>query len=78
MVTPELMAKIDERRGDMSREQYVEQCVESFVSRRRPAPEQGCERYATIEQFEEFQRKVERLERRFIEFLVNYGLELGR
>ena len=78
VITPELLARIDERRGSLSREEYTERCVEAFLSRRPAAVNAGGEKYATVQEFDEFQRKVERLERTFLEFLVNHGLELGR
>lgn len=75
-ISRELLIKIDQSRGSLSREKFVSLCVDTFLS--EGAERAGAERYATIEEFEEFQRKMGKLQGSFIEFLITYGLELGR
>lgn len=75
-MSPELLRKIDQSRGGLNREEFIGVCLDAFLPRGGDGA--GEERYATIKEFQEFQHKVEKLERSFIEFLITYGLELGK
>ncbi len=76
LMSPELLRKIDQGRGHLNREEFIDICLDAFV--RRGAEGASEERYATISEFKEFQHKIDRLERSFIEFLITYGLERGK
>ena len=75
-ISPELLARIDRNRGSLSREDFIRGCLDALLPKGPGA--EGPETYATREEFEQFQHKIERLERSFIEFFVTYGLELGK
>lgn len=76
LMSPELLKNIDQNRGGLSREEFIGVCLDAFLP--RGADSAGDERYATMKEFEEFQHKIEKLERSFIEFLITYELELGK
>ncbi len=74
LVSEELLRKIDQNRAELSREEFVDHCVDAFL-----APEADAaagERYVTREEFRAFQRNIQMLQASFIEFFVTYGLEL--
>lgn len=70
----EIMRKLDEHRGDVSRVEFVESCVSRFVAK----SEVPLATYATKEELEEFKQGIKNLESRFIEFVLTYLIELGR
>lgn len=88
----DLVNKIDEHRGDLSRQDFIDFCIDKCletVQREEQAEERrGAERefggereaaeaYATREEFQEFKRGITSLIRSFLEFFVTFGLELG-
>ncbi len=70
----EIMRKLDEHRGDVSRVEFVESCVNGFLGKRE-MPAIG---YATKEELEEFKQGIKKLESTFIEFVLTYLIELDR
>ena len=69
----ELVKKIDDNRGDMSRPEFLNFLIESQLK------EQNKKQSAvTREEFHQFQEGTKELLRNFLEFFISYGLELGR
>lgn len=75
LISQELLRKIDQNRGGLSREEFVGLCLDAFLARRRVRITE--ETYVTREEFEEFQRDIRGLQRSFIDFLITYLLELS-
>lgn len=69
----ELVKKIDDNRGDMSRDEFINFLIDSQLkgeSKRHDG--------ATKEEFHQFQEGTKELLRNFLEFFISYGLELGK
>lgn len=77
IVDSELLSKIDENRGEMSRVEFInflinnqlEEQVEGGIS---------SHQYVSREEFQEFSQGMKDLLRRFLDFFLSYGLELGQ
>ena len=86
-----LVEKIDENRGDLSRVEFIEFCIDSCLELEEPGREERYaaeERefipsqtemsgYATREEFREFKSSMQELLRAFLDFFITFGLELG-
>ncbi len=73
IVDAELVKKIDDNRGDLSRSDFIDLLIES------PLKEDGKRRDGvTHEEFHQFQEGTKELLRNFLEFFISYGLELGK
>ncbi len=86
-----LSNKIDENRGDLSRREFIEFCVHQCLEKletEQPGPEGVTDQelmadtgqlpaYATRDEFGEFKQGVMGLLRTFMDFFVNFGLQLG-
>jgi len=76
-----LLRKIEERRGELTPEEFIEHCVDTFLAqqisekqatrRAKPVGEQ-----VTREELEEFERRLKQTMRAFLEFLLTYNIEL--
>ena len=73
VVDAELLRKIDENRGDMSRSEFLSFLIDSQL-------EEGTEHnnYINKEEFYQFAQGMKELLRNFLEFFISYGLELGK
>jgi hypothetical protein len=76
----ELVAKIDENRGDMDQAGFIEflidgQLKEESKEKKRAVKE---ENYVTKEELRSIEQDIKKLLRSFIDFFVNYGLEIGK
>ncbi len=88
-----LVEKIDEGRGDLSRADFIEFCIDNLlkgtegeeVGGKEPGiaeetlatKPKGAAAYATREEFQEFKRGITNLLRTFLDFFITFGLELG-
>jgi hypothetical protein len=73
IVDAELVKRIDDNRGDMSRSEFINFLIES------PLKEENKRRDGvTHEEFHQFQEGTKELLRNFLEFFISYGLELGK
>lgn len=84
-----LVEKIDDNRGDLSRAEFIEFCIDTCLGVEEPEkvekyPEQEFAPrqkempiYATREEFQEFRRGMRELLRAFLDFFITFGLELG-
>ena len=73
IVDAELVRKIDENRGDMSRVEFLYFLIDSQLKE-----ETGHENYISKEEFNQFAQGIRELLRNFLEFFISYGLELGK
>ena len=72
IVDAEVARKVDENRGDMSRSEFINFLIDSQME------EGGKQNYVTREEFSQSQQGIKELLRSFLEFFINYGLEVGR
>jgi hypothetical protein len=81
----EILDKIDEYRGDLSRAEFLGVCIDTCLEEAEPEPWRpaGKEKayttsaYATKEDLDEFKRSIKDLLRAFMDFYISFGLELG-
>ena len=82
VVDADLVKKIDENRGELSRSEFIDLLIEGQLldkedgSRSRASAEDDDA--VTREEFIQFQEGAKELLRSFLDFFINYGLELGR
>ena len=80
VVDADLVKKIDENRGELSRSEFIDLLIEGQLldkedgSKSRAAVEDDA---VTREEFIQFQEGAKELLRSFLDFFINYGLELG-
>jgi len=73
IVDAELVKKIDENRGDLSRPDFLNFLIDSRLKEETKKP--GG---VTREEFAQFQEGTRELLRSFLQFFISYGLELGK
>ena len=69
----ELVKKIDENRGDLSFSEFINFLIDNQMNEKKQKIN-GVSR----EEFRQFQEGTKELLRRFLEFFISYGLELGQ
>ncbi len=80
VVDADLLKKIDDNRGDLSRSEFIDLLIEGQL-REKEEGAKGVSRdddIVTREEFVQFQEGAKELLRSFLDFFINYGLELGR
>jgi hypothetical protein len=90
VVSEELIKKIDENRGDLSRAEFTDFCIDSLLAEEQVKGERGVPEkevgwsqlpqagaYVSREDFEEFKQSIKDLLKAFIDFFTSYGLELA-
>ena len=75
IVPAELVRKIDENRGDMSQAEFLNYLIDNRLKSGANAKD---DTYVTKEALREFEHGIKDLLRSFLEFVVSYGLELGK
>ena len=80
VVDADLIGKIDENRGELSRTEFIDLLIEGRLREREDGAKVGVQKddVVTREEFREFQEGAKELLRSFLDFFINYGLELGR
>ena len=80
VVDADLVAKIDENRGELSRSEFIDLLIEGQLLEKAENGKQPVKRddVVTREEFVQFQEGAKELLRSFLDFFINYGLELGR
>src|SRR4030042_5601673 len=68
--------RIDDNRGDMSVSDFVNFLIDGQM--KPNVPEATTNNHVTKEEFLHFEQGIRDLLRRFLEFFLNYGLELGK
>ena len=76
IIDSELLNKIDENRGELSRSEFIDLVISNQLE------EQGGsatadDQYVSREEYQEFTQGMKDLLRRFLDFFISYGLELG-
>jgi len=75
IVDAELVEKIDDNRGDLSRSEFVAFLIDSLLQEKAKNRDNNL---VTKEEFHQFQEGTKELLRSFLEFFISYGLELGK
>jgi len=76
IVDDELLRKIDENRGDMSRVEFISFIINNQLGA-DGSGEPTSHKYVDREEFQEFSQGMKDLLRRFLDFFISYGMELG-
>lgn len=74
IVDAELVKRIDENRGDLSRTDFVNFLIDGRLKEETKASPAGV----TREEFHQFQEGTKELLRNFLQFFLSYALELGK
>jgi hypothetical protein len=77
IVDAEVVRKIDENRGDMSCSEFINFLIDNQLEGHLGEDGQKRE-YVTKEEFSQSQQGMKELLRSFLEFFINYGLEVGK
>jgi len=72
----DLVKKIDDNRGDVSRAEFIEAMINNLVKEQHETKESAVQ-YVTREELSSFQQDMKQLLKSFLDFFVSYGLELG-
>ena len=81
VVDADLLKKIDDNRGDLSRSEFIDLLIEGQLREREEGTKtvsRDDDDVVTREEFVQFQEGAKELLRSFLDFFINYGLELGR
>ena len=73
IVEAEVARKVDENRGDMSRSEFINFLIDSYLGE-----DSGKQDYVTKEEFSQSLQGMKELLRSFLEFFISYGLEVGK
>ena len=73
IVPTELAKRIDENRGDMTQAEFISFLIDSQLEKETKEPQ-----YATKEEVYSLEQDMKKLLKSFLDFFVNYGLELGK
>ncbi|MGB2799266.1 MAG: hypothetical protein WBC55_03225 [Dehalococcoidia bacterium] len=74
IVPAELAKKIDENRGDMGQAEFIDFLINSHF--KQEGNTNGG--HVTMEEFQAFEQGMKDLFRSFLDFFLNFGLEMGR
>jgi hypothetical protein len=78
LIVPAALAqKIDDNRGDMSRDDFIEFLIDSQL-KPETKDKQSAAQYATKEEVQSLEQDIKRLLKSFLDFFLNYGLEIGK
>ena len=77
IVPAELAQKIDDNRDDMSRSDFIEFLIDSQL-KQDTRGEQPVAQYATKEEVQSLEQDIKKLLKSFLDFFLNYGLEIGK
>jgi len=73
IVEAEVVNRVDDNRGDMGRSDFINFLIDNQL-REESKRRDGVSR----EEFQQFQEGTKELLRKFLEFFISYGLELGK
>jgi hypothetical protein len=78
IVDDEILTKIDQNRGDMSRVEFISFLINSQLGESESERATAITpQYVDREEFQEFSQGMKDLLKRFLDFFISYGLELG-
>jgi hypothetical protein len=75
IIDDDLLKKIDENRGDMSRTEFLSFLINNQLGEGENTVE-SSNKYIKREEFQEFTQGMKDLLRHFLDFYISYGLEL--
>lgn len=75
VVPADLVRKIDNNRGDISRAEFLEALIDNIVEEK--SEPKDTMKYATRDELISFEHDMKQLLKSFLDFFVSYGLELG-
>jgi hypothetical protein len=79
IVDAEVARKVDESRGEMSRSEFIDLLIEGQLSEDKEYKgSAGKSNYVTKEELHQSLQGIKELLRTFLEFFLNYGLEVGK
>lgn len=81
IVDDEILTKIDDNRGDMSRAEFINFLINSQLGESESEIDRAtaiAPQYVDREEFQEFTQGMKDLLKRFLDFFISYGLELGQ
>lgn len=76
----ETVGKIDENRGDMNQAEFIDFLIDGKLQGENGKTKHAgkTESYVTKEELRSIEQDIKKLLRSFIDFFVNYGLEIGK
>ena len=77
IVDSDLLDKIDANRGDLSQSEFLKFLIENQLGGGEESASGGESQFVEREEFEEFAQGMKDLLRRFLDFFISYGMELG-
>ena len=77
IVPAELIKKIDANRGDMSQADFINFMIDNHLQQNNGGQHRE-QHYVTKETLNDFEHGIKELLRNFLEFVVSYGLEIGK
>jgi hypothetical protein len=79
IVDEEILNKIDQNRGDMSRAEFINLLINNQLGENDSESATAIKpQYVDREEFQEFTQGMKDLLKRFLDFFISYGLELGQ
>jgi len=73
IVDADVVKKVDENRGEMSRSEFLDFLIDNQLKE-----DVGNHNYVDKEEFHQFAQGMKELLRNFLEFFISYGLELSK
>ena len=77
IVPAELVQKIDDNRGDMSQSDFLTFLLDSRL-KQETTDKKSAPQYATKEEVQSLEQDIKKLLKSFLDFFLNYGLEVGK
>jgi hypothetical protein len=77
IVDSELVEKIDQNRGDMTQAQFINFLIDKVMNNEPVAANNNNNQYLEREEFQKFTQEMKDLLRRFLDFFMSYGMQLG-
>ena len=77
IVPAELAQKIDDNRGDLNRSDFIEFLIDSQLKEETKGKPPAVQ-YATKEEMHSLEQDTKKLLKSFLDFFLNYGLEIGK
>ena len=79
IVPAHLVQKIDENRGDLDQWEFLDFLIDSRLGSAAGSAANGSDgQYVTREMLQEFENGMRELMRNFLDFVVTYGMEMGK
>ena len=75
LLPSDLVDRIDQNRGDVSRADFISVLLENATQEK--LPKESITQYITLQELEAFKHDIRSLLRNFLDFFIAYGLELG-